>query len=183
MGGWEPTEHWKPAAGPGDTANGAVTLDGVSERLTYRLGGWPEEDYAVSVRFKVNQLPTGRLGQVFSAWASSMDDPLRLVVENGKLFARIEAGQVSSTKGTPIEAGRWYHVAAVKAGGRLTLFLDGRELDSTGAPVYVTSGAVDCALGGNPHFGGNEQLAVTVADLAVFPRGLTAGEVKELARP
>jgi len=42
---------------------------------------------------------------------------------------------------------------------------------------------VDCALGGNPHFSGNEHLAVTVADLALFPRGLSAEEVKELARP
>ncbi len=183
VGAWDSGPAGKPAEGPGGAANGAVSLDGVSERITYRLGAWPEEDYAVSLRFKVASLPAGRLGQVFSAWAASMDDPLRLVVDNGKLFARIEASQSASTKGAPIETGRWYHVAAVKAGGRLTLFLDGREVDSTGAPQYVTSQAVDCALGGNPHFGGNEQLAVTVADLALFPRGLSADEVKELARP
>ena len=32
--------------------------------------------------------PEGHVGQIVSAWAVSMDDPLRVCVEKGKLFAR-----------------------------------------------------------------------------------------------
>jgi len=55
-----------------------------------------------------------------------MDDPLRLAVQNGKLFARIEAGGNFGTPGVPIEIGRWHRVCAVKRGESLSLFLDGQ---------------------------------------------------------
>ena len=70
----------------------------------------------MAVRVRIDSDAQGRIGQIFSAWAAGMDDPLRLVVENGKLFARIEAGGGFGTPGVPIDAGRWHHVAAVKRG-------------------------------------------------------------------
>ncbi len=110
-----------------------------------------------------------------------MDDPLRLVVDNGKVFARIESGGVFSTPGNPIEPGRWYAVAAVKQGGKLTLYVDGRAVGSCNAPEFNNTQAQDCALGGNPHFGGNEFLAARFADFRFYARALSDQELQSPA--
>jgi Concanavalin A-like lectin/glucanases superfamily len=103
------------------------------------------------------------------------------MVDGGKVFARIEAGGGFSTPGAMMEAGRWYHVAAVKRGGNLTLFVDGQSVGSCAAPEFTTTQATDCALGGNPHFSGNEFLAARFADFSFFARALTTEEIQGLA--
>jgi hypothetical protein len=132
------------------------------------------------VRFTA--LPSNHLGQVISAWCAPMDDPLRLCVEQGKLFARIEAGQNYSTTGVLVQPGRWYHLAAVKSGSRLTLFLDGSAVASVSVPAFLRSNARDFALGGNPHFGGNEFLQARLAEFAFYERSLSSNEVAQIAK-
>lgn len=83
----------------------------------------------------------------------------------------------------PIEAGRWHRVCAVKRGETVTLFLDGQPAGSCGAPRFTTTAAHDCALGGNPHFSGDESLTATFADFGFWERALSAEEVKRLALP
>ncbi len=156
-------------------------LNGRDQMLLYEVPAWPEEEFTVAVRVRINALPERRLGQVFSAWAAAMDDPLRLVVEGGRLHARIEAGGVFSTPGVAVETGRWYAVAAVKRAGKLSLFVDGRPVGDCAAPDLVNTQASDCALGGNPHFGGNEFLAAHFADFAFYARALEAEELGALA--
>ena len=162
------------------TAQG-TQLNGRDQMIVYRLAAWPEEDFTIAVRVRIDEMPKGRLGQVFSAWTAGMDDPLRLCVEKGKLFARIEAGQATGTAGVPIAAGVWHHLAAVKAAATLTLFLDGQAAGSCAAPEFSHSTARDCALGGNPHFTGNEFLAATLADFGLWQRALSAAEIQQLA--
>ncbi len=158
-------------------------VNGRDQMLVYALAGWPEEDFTVSVRVRVQELPQKRIGQIFSAWTAGMDDPLRLVVDNGKVFARIESGGVFSTPGSPIEPGRWYSVAAVKRGGKLKLYHDGRAAGSCDVPEFTNTQAQDCALGGNPHFGGNEFLAARFADFRFYARALSPEEIQTLAAP
>lgn len=117
-----------------------------------------------------------------SAWAAPMDDPLRITIEGGRLFARIEAQRAYSTQGIPLESGRWIKVAAVKSGRRLTLFVDGEERASAEAPEEVYSEAATLALGGNPHYPGNEFLRARMADFAFYARALSPAEVRDLAR-
>jgi hypothetical protein len=145
-------------------------LNGTDQMLVYPVPAWPEEDFTVLVRVKITGLPTNRIGQIFSAWCAPMDDPLRLVVDGGKLFARIEAGTVFSTAGVPITTNQWHKVAAVKQGGTLTLYLDGKSVGSCPAPEFSVTQAKDCALGGNPHYGGNEFLAAKFADFRFLAR-------------
>lgn len=54
-----------------------MELDGQKDRLTYQITEFPEEDYSVAIQVCLIRLPEGHLGQVFSAWAAPMDDPLR----------------------------------------------------------------------------------------------------------
>ena len=162
------------------TAEG-TKLNGRDQMLVYSIPVWPEEDFTVAVRVRVDEMPKGRIGQVFSAWAAGMDDPLRLTVEGGKLSARVEAGIFLSTSGVAIAAGEWHHVAAVKQGTRLELFLDGQPAGSCAAPEFSTTTAHDCALGGNPHFTGNEFLAATFADFGLWERALSVAEIQRLA--
>ena len=151
--------------------------------LVYAVPAWPEEDFTIAVRVRIDEQPKSGLGQIFSAWAAGMDDPLRLAVQNGKLFARIEAGGSFGTPGVPIEVGRWYRVCAVKRGENLALFLDGQPAGSCTVPRFTTTGAHDCALGGNPHFTGDESLAATFADFGFWERALSAEELQRLALP
>ena len=164
----------------GRTAEG-TKVNGRDQMLIYSIPVWPEQDFTVAVRVRVDEMPKGRIGQIFSAWAAGMDDPLRLTVDGGKVSARIEAGNFLSTPGVAIAAGEWHHVAAVKQGTKLELFLDGQPAGSRTVGEFNTTTAHDCALGGNPHFSGNEFLAATFADFGLWERALSADELKQLA--
>lgn len=132
-----------------------ISVNG-TEKRAFPLEEWPEENYTVSFSFRLHTFPTNRIGQLFSAWNSPMNDPLRLTVDNGKLFARIEAGATYSTQGVPLELNRWYSVVAKKEGSKLTLVLDGKERGSCTIPEFINTSARDFAFGGNPHYSGNE---------------------------
>jgi uncharacterized protein len=147
------------------------------QMLVYAVPAWAEEDITVAVRVRIEEMPKSGVGQVFSAWAAGMDDPLRITVQNGKLFARVEAGNAFGTQGVPIELGRWYRVCAIKRGETLSLLLDGKPAGSCSVPRFTTTTAHDCALGGNPHFSGDESLAATFADFGLWERALSPEEL------
>ena len=172
---------FQPGSGPDNQPQHAVALNGQAQMLVYGLEEFPDENYSMAVWVKINALPENRLGQIFSAWAVPMDDPLRVCVEKGKLFARIEAQLSASTDGVAIEAGRWHHVAAVKSGSQLTLFLDGKARGSVGVPAYINSGARSVALGGNPNYSGNEFLTAEFSAFAFYNRALTTEEINARA--
>lgn len=178
IGSVQTVERYASAPGPKDEPNGAVDLNGVSDILRYNIGAFPEEDYSARLAVRVAKLPTG-LGQVCSAWAVSQDDPLRICVENGKLFARMEAGGNGfSTEGVPVQLNTWMRVAVVKEESTLTLYVDGVIRGVCHVPVTVHSTAKDIALGGNPHFGGKEFLAIRVSDFRFYGRALSPQEAQ-----
>ncbi|MFO1498908.1 MAG: LamG domain-containing protein [Verrucomicrobiota bacterium] len=170
-----------PASGPADAPATAVETDGIKGMVVYQLQDFPEEDYSASLWLKVNRLEPGRLGQVCSAWSAPMDDPLRLCFEHGKLYARIEAGQGYSTGGAAIEPGQWTHVAFVKTGTRLLLYVNGRVQGEATVPLFVTTAARDIGLGGNPHYPGGEFLPAQFARFELIARALGSDEVRTLA--
>jgi len=173
---------WKPAPGIHGSPNGAIELDGRAGLVRYELVAFPETEFTVAIWVNVARLPKTPYGQVFSAWCRSMDDPLRLVVHQGKLHARIEAGKFYGTDGVPVQLGKWVHIAAVKQGKQLTLFVDGKRHASAAVPERVVSMARDFALGGNPHYGGPEFLAARLADLRFFARALSTDEIQDIHR-
>lgn len=157
--------------------NSAVRLDGVKGRIVYGFEEFPDESYSVLVWFRIRSLPEQRIGQVVSAWARGMDDPIRVCVDRGQLYARIEAGNAYSTPGVPITVGDWHCVAAVKDGATLTLWLNGKARASADVPSTISSSSRMLGLGGNPLFAGNEYLAIDVIDLNLWGRALTADEI------
>ena len=168
------------------TADGkAVSLDGRDGMLLYALPDNFGADFTVAVRVRVRELPPAKqIGQIFSAWCGNLDDPLRLTVDGGKLFARIEAGRSYGTAGVPLATGEWHHVAAVKAGAKLTLYMDGAARASAEVPAVVSTQSRAFALGGNPAYtGGPEFLAADFADLLVRNRALSPAEIAALSRP
>jgi len=180
------TKRWKPAPGPDGTAKGAIELYGKASMIRYKLQSvppltFPEEDYTVAIWVSVTKMPNTNYAQVFSAWAGGMDDPLRLVVQGGRLYARIEAGAAYGTEGFPIEPDTWYHVAGVKQGRKLTLYVNGKAHSTAEVPLKVVSNADDFAIGGNPNYvGGPEFLLAKLADLKFYTRALSPNEVKQL---
>jgi DUF1680 family protein len=171
---------WKAAPGPQGEPDQAVELNGADGMLVYQLRALPEAEYTVALRFSAQRVD-GPLGQVLSAWCRGMDDPLRISVHGGKLHARIEAGGAYSTSGTPIDKDTWYDVCVVKRSSELTLFVDGKPVETIRVPAVVQSAARDFALGGNPHFtGSSENLPCRVADLELITRPLSPDEVARL---
>ncbi len=161
-------------------AESAMELNGSSDMLLYNAGAFPEQDYSVCIDACITRMPMG-LGQVFSAWTASLDDPLRICVDNGKLFARMEAGAGYSTEGFSITPGAWVCIAVVKEGAKLTLYVDGKARGSVHVPARIQSRATDIALGGNPHYTGKEFLAVRLAGFRFYGRALSAQEVADFA--
>ncbi|MCR4412620.1 MAG: glycoside hydrolase family 127 protein [Thermoguttaceae bacterium] len=173
-------QGWQPAAGIDGKPNGAVALDGKTGMLVYALRAFPSYEYTVALWF-AHEHKEDRLGQVYSAWDHAMDDPLRLCVVGGKLFARVEAGGGYSTEGVPVAPGDWHHVAAVKSGTQLTLYLDGKRAAAMTLPMEVCSSSRAFALGGNPLYTGqSEHLPCRVARLVVSCRAMSAEEVARL---
>jgi len=171
-----------PAADRRAVEGGAAAFNGTSSMVRYALPFWPEDDYSFAAWVRADDVSADRFHQVFSAWCKSMDDPLRVYFRGGSLFAGIEAGGGWTTPGVQVPRDAWVHVVAVKEGGTLTLYLNGRTASTCPAPWSVLSGAQDCAVGANPHFtGGNEHFPGTIDDAALYARALSAQEIAEMA--
>jgi len=176
---------WKAAPGPSGKPKAAIELTGKGPSMVlYKLPHFPDRDCSVSIWVMATAMPGGKhaRGQVFSAWCASMDDPLRVCIEGGKLFARVEAeGRFFGTEGAAVKLKTWYHVAAVKKGATLTLYVNGQAKGTAKVPAAVSSAATDFAIGGNPHFTGfSEFLPGRFADLRFHVRALSAEEIKKL---
>ncbi|HEY3416198.1 MAG TPA: beta-L-arabinofuranosidase domain-containing protein [Armatimonadota bacterium] len=170
---------WEPATGPDGVPGNAIQLNGQDSQVKFAIASFPYERYAVSLWMCITALPEGHIGQLFSAWTRAYDDPLRLVVDRGQLYGRVEAGSMFTTQGVPITVGTWYHVVAVRANETLTLYLNGKACASTHvAPIY--SEAMTFAVGGNPNYGGNECLAAKVRDVKFYARDLSTEEIAQL---
>ena len=170
-----------PAEGPIGQSAGAVALNGRDGMLVYKLREFPPRDYTVAVRFAYQRTTPMHLGHVFSAWAGGMDDPLRISVDGDKLYARIEAGSVYSTRGFDVAPDHWYHVCVVKRADRLTLYVNGKPVEELAVPAEIRSNARDFALGANPHYTDtSEHLAGRLSGFTFHVRAFSPSEVAEL---
>ncbi|MBN1341431.1 MAG: glycoside hydrolase family 127 protein [Phycisphaerae bacterium] len=170
----------KPAPDRQSNAARAVEFSG-NAMLRYRIPYFPEDDYTVAAWVcPLAEPDKDHIAQVFSAWCRPMDDPLRITHVGGKLHARIEAGQAWGTEGAPVKLGQWVHVAAVKHGTTLSLWIDGKLVAKTNVPKHITSSAKDFALGGNPHYTGHEYFRGRIDEFVFLAKALEPDDIARL---
>ncbi len=174
-------EHQQGLSSAADRAgekNAAVAFDGKTSELRYRLPFFPEEDYSFSAWVCPEKLPTKGLQQVFSAWCKGGDDPLRVTLDGGNLFARIENPKGGcSSQGTPLKNGEWIHVAAVKNGAKLTLYVNSALAHSVDTQQCIRSNSSVIGIGFNPLFSGGEHFAGKMDDFAFYAQALPVEEI------
>lgn len=171
----------QPTDGPQGNASGALEFNGAESGLRYRLPFAPEMSYSFAAWIRPSAEMSG-MGQVFSAWCRGMDDPLRVTFEGGEITARIEAGGGWRTAGAKVPPDRWAHVAAVKDGASLRLYLDGVEIGAVQVPERIHSQAQEIGIGFNPFFSGGERYRGAIADFAFYARALTPEEIAAASR-
>ena len=171
-------EGTAPAADRHGVSGGAVGFS-QNSKLRYDLPYFPSRDYSFEGWACVDGAPSGG-EQIFSAWCRGSDDPLRVIVVNSSIYARIEAGAAYSTEGVPVERDKWIHVAAVKQAGTLTLYINGVRGKPVAVPENVRSMATGFGIGFNPHFSGGEHFVGRISSFAFYARALTADEVHRM---
>jgi len=175
----EHLEGVAPASDRHEAAGGALAFEGHG-LVRYRTPGFSNGDYSVALWFNPKAHRPG-IVQLFSAWCKGGDDPLRITLEGGKVHARIEGGAGARTTGAIAPVGNWTHVAAVKQGARLSLFVNGALVDAATAPAHLASACVDVAIGGNPYHSGDEYFVGTIDALLFTARPLNETEIKAQA--
>ena len=160
---------------------GAVRFSG-NGMLRYRVPEFPGEEYTFVAWVRLEARPADRLSQIFSAWCRGGDDPLRVVIEGDRLFARIEGRGGAGTEGAPVKLGEWMHVAAVKMERSLELYVNGEEVHRAPCPATLYTAAEDFALGANPHYSGNEFLIGCMDDFALYGKALDKESIARICR-
>jgi len=175
----EKAEGIEPATGRDGKEASAIAFnkDGM---IRYKVPYFPLDNYTFTAWVKPSDQPYG-LAQIFSAWSKGGDDPLRVVIDGGKIFTRVEGQGHFGTQGVPIEKGEWTHVAAVKSGENLALYVNGEKVADTGIPAMGRhTSARDFALGANPHHTGPEFYHGAIDDFAFYGKALSAEDVKKI---
>ena len=169
-----------PATDRHGKQDGALAFNGRDSMIRYELPYFPETDYCFHAWVFPQGLPTPSMQQVFSGWCVSVDDPLRVTLLDNQLTARIEAGGMFATPGIELVNGTWYHVAAVKAGPALTLYVNGEPVGSAPAPEIIRTRAVQVGVGANPFYQGGEVFRGRIDDVAFHTEALTADEIRAI---
>jgi hypothetical protein len=113
------------------------------------------------------------------AWSMAVFDGRLFcgTLPSGRVHA-LEVGQ-SVTLDRTLELG-WRHLAAVREGGRLSLYVDGTRVassSSSATPLDLTNrGPFRIGFGSHDHFRG------CLSDLRLYDRALSTGEIAGLAR-
>jgi hypothetical protein len=139
-------------------------------------GGWAPGGAAWTRVGRLDHTPDVRYRRV---WSMALHDGRLFAgtLPSGRVWA-LAAGQ-GVTSGRELPAG-WCHLAAVRRGGRLTLYLDGRPVAAGGdpaAPALDVSTDAPLRLGAGPH----DSLNGRLADVRLYRRALAPPEVGALA--
>lgn len=168
------------AEGRSGQPNGAVRFSG-NGMLRYTIPEFPDEECTLFLWACPEGEPAGHIRQLFSAWARSVDDPLRVYVKDNLLQVGIEGGSNAGLTGEPIPFGQWTHVAVVKNGADLTLYLNGEQKQQGKAPATLDqTAAVNVALGANPNYSGDEYFTGRLAEFALYGRAMSPEEVRQV---
>jgi hypothetical protein len=128
-------------------------FDGEESRIRYRLPFFPDEEYTFEAWIKPT---TGSAHKktpqrICSAWHNLYDDPLRISILSGQVFAGLETnGRDYETEGVPIRSGEWTHIAAIKNATDLYLHVNGERKAHVEVPERIMTRSKYLGIGFNP---------------------------------
>lgn len=134
---------------------------------------WSFTSLTTEMWFRPSALPQGggRAGLI------DKDGSFGLFVQpNGDVACTMSGGVEANGAAVP---GRWTHVACTHVSGRVTLYIDGREISSAKANA-LTAGTAVTAIGGNSPSG--DPFVGEIDRLRVFARARTPAEITAAAR-
>jgi dihydrofolate reductase len=173
---------WRPDSGP--AGGPALEFNGTADAV--RVPRLVADDFTISFRLKTTQR-AGRgawyagAGLVDGEVAGVTDDFGTALVGDAVAFG-VGKPDTTITSTTAVNDGRWHHVAAVRtrATGAIRLFVDGKQeaagkggTQSLTAPAGLMLGMLQTGI--HPFRG-------SLADVRLYDRALSAGEVAALAR-
>jgi hypothetical protein len=174
----------EPAPGPGGQPNTALRFSGKDSKLVYAAPRFPLRTYSLAAWMKPEGLgPDGnKWHHIFSAWCVSVNDALRVSVQEGKLVANIEqpTGVFHMSDGS-VEDGKWLHVAVVKKYRDLILYVNGHRVATALVPNTLERGAQNLGIGCNPNFSDTEGFRGCIAHVLFRREALTDAQVAALA--
>ncbi len=155
--------------------------------MRYRISAFPEKDYTFTAW--INPAKEGPRGGgdlwLFSAWCADKDDPLRIVItRQNEIVALIETSKATyKIPAVPVEKGTWVHLAVVKGGKTLTLYLNGKPRGTVAVPEIIESESNAIGLSSNPAAPSHADRYVGgMDDFAFYGRALSKEEVETLAK-
>jgi len=111
---------------PSNIGGWALQFDGVDDNVSFSSSpGY--NNSAVTIEAWINSTSAAN-EKVIACWGSSGNDNVQFRMQGGKLQFGIDAGGWSSVIGTTsINTGSWVHVAIVKSGTTVTLYVNGKQ--------------------------------------------------------
>jgi len=173
-----------PLAGRAGSAQGALAFNGTSSKLVYDAPQFPLRTYTFAAWFCPQGLEVDgrRWHQIVSAWCSSANDPLRVTVQDQELVVSIEQPNGGChVSGGRVENGKWAHVAVVKRGTELTLYVNGKQVGRAAVPASFQPGPKNVGFGCNPNYSGPEAFQGALADVVFVREALSEEAVRRLA--
>ncbi|MDY7076379.1 MAG: LamG-like jellyroll fold domain-containing protein [Chloroflexota bacterium] len=173
-----------PTAGESGISGTALRFDGVDDYVaTTNPVDFAQQDYTISAWFTTS---TPATQDIFAATNSDGNGHgvLLEVSDDGTLryLHRVPPGVSGGTNVYSTDVytdGRWHHLAAVKNGGSLTLYVDGAVAGSA-ADDTVFSQALDIAIGRLGKSLTSRYFDGLIDQVAVFERALSESEVQML---
>jgi DUF1680 family protein len=172
------------AAGREGAAEGALAFNGTSTKLVYDAPHFPLRTYTFAAWFCPQGLEVDgrRWHQIVSAWCVSLNDPLRVAVQDMELVVSIEQpGGGCRLSGGRVKNGQWTHVAVVKKFTELTMYVNGQPVGRATVPASYQPGPKNVGIGCNPNFTGPEVFQGALADILFVREALPEEEIKKRA--
>jgi hypothetical protein len=172
---------WTPGRVGGGLTFGGGNFVQVADSAALRVGQ-AGADFSVAFWMRVEQAPNGQWRALIHKGSTNYERTFALWLRPGdqRLHFRISTTASWNEGGNSVGAlalNQWTHVAYVKAGNRLTLYLNGIKDSEVTLAGTVLGNTGPLYVGKDPWYGG---AASSLDDLRIYNRALTAAEVQAL---
>ena len=188
--------NWMPTGG---AIGGALGFDGTNDYVDlgddsslnfedsepFTIAAWIKTtaEYGLIVSLRNPDLDGADIDFAVGDAGGGCSDPGKAVI----LVRQDSGGQWACViSKTPVNDDKWYHVAVVRTGNTVELFVDGNSQGKSsgaqaGGAITTNVRAIGCEVYWDCGGDGSCSLAGTIDDVRIYQRALTAAEIKQLA--